>query len=396
MPVQILVSAGEASGDHYAAGVVAHLRRFMPGVEFFGCTGVEMRAAGVRTVVDAASLSVVGLVEVLHHIPRIYGEFRKLVRAAEEIRPTAAILTDSPDFHLRLAVKLRKMGIPVFYLVAPQAWAWRAGRARVLQRNVRELHCIFPFEEKFFQDRGVNAHYIGHPLAGTVRPALDRESFFQKHGIPADRPLVTLCPGSRRGETARHLAPLREAVERILARRPATFVLAIPAGARERFGAEFYEPLTRAQGGARMVESLVKVVEGETRDAMAHADVTLAASGTVAMEAALLGAPLVSFYRVTPLTWYIGRPLVNVPFYTMVNLVAGRRVIPELIQNDMTGERLASETLILLDSENARAEMKAGLSEVARLLASHGDPLEESARRVATSLLGDGGLRDIG
>jgi lipid-A-disaccharide synthase len=135
----------------------------------------------------------------------------------------------------------------------------------------------------------------------------------------------------------------------------------------------------------------VKIVEGETRDAMAHSDVTLAASGTVAMEAALLGTPLVSFYRVTPLTWYIGRPLVNVPFYTMVNLVAGRRVIPELIQDEMTGERIASEALVLLESESARAEMKAGLSEVKRLLSSHGDPLEESARRVATSL-----LRDIG
>jgi lipid-A-disaccharide synthase len=364
----------------------------MPEAGFFGCTGVEMRAAGIRTVVDSASLSVVGLVEVLHHIPRIYGEFRKLVRAAEAVRPAAAILTDSPDFHLRLAVKLHKLGIPVFYLVAPQAWAWRAGRARILARNVSELHCIFPFEEKFFQDRGVSAHYIGHPLAGHVRPALDREAFFLKHGIPADRPLVTVCPGSRRGETARHFVPLREAVERIQAARPATFILAIPAGARERFGAEFYEPLTGAPGG----DVRVRIVEGETLDAMAHADVTLAASGTVAMEAALLGAPLVSFYRVSPLTWHIGRPLVNVPFYTMVNLVAGRRVIPELIQDDMTGERIATEALILLESESARAEMKAGLNEVARLLASNGDPLEESARRVATSLLLGTGLMDIG
>ena len=388
MPPQILVSAGEASGDHYAAGVVAHLRPLLPGVEFFGCTGPEMRAAGVRTVVDSASLSVLGLVEVLRHIPRIYGEFRKLVRAAQTSRPVAAILTDSPDFHLRLAVKLRKLGIPVFYLIAPQAWAWRAGRARILQRNVRELHCIFPFEEKFFRDRGVNAHYIGHPLAGTVRPSLDRESFLRKHGIALDSSLITLCPGSRHGETARHLGPLREAVERISARRPGTsFLLAVPAGATERYGTEFYAPLT---GGG-----LVRIVEGETRDAMAHSDVTLAASGTVAMEAALLGTPLVSFYRVSPLTWHIGRPLVNVPFYTMVNLVAGKRVIAELIQDDMTGERIASEALVLLESESARNEMKAGLGEVARLLASHGDPLEESARRIAASLLMEPGLRDI-
>lgn len=329
----------------------------------------------------------VGLVEVLHHIPRIYGEFRKLVRAVKAEHPIAAILTDSPDFHLRLAVKLRKLGIPVFYLVAPQAWAWRAGRTRILQRNVRELHCIFPFEEKFFQDRGVNAHYIGHPLAGSVRPSLDRESFFLKHGIPHDRPLLTLCPGSRRGETARHLGPLRKAIEIIAARRPATFLLAVPADAVERNGAEFYKPLTGAAAGV----SGVKIVQGETRDAMAHSDVVLAASGTVVMEAALLGTPVVSFYRVTPLTWYIGRPLVNVPFYTMVNLVAGRGVVPELIQDDMTGERISAEAMLLLESESARDEMKAGLSEVARLLASHGDPLEESAQRIATSL-----LRDIG
>ena len=161
------------------------------------------------------------------------------------------------------------------------------------------------------------------------------------------------------------------------------FIVAIPAGARERFGEDFYQPLIR--GG------IVKVVEGATRDAMAHADVTLAASGTVAMEAALLGAPLVSFYRVTPLTWHIGRPLVNVPFYTMVNLVAGRRVIPELIQDEMTGERIASEALALLESESARVEMKAGLQEVAQLLASQGDPLEVSARRIAASLEGENG-----
>ena len=389
MPAQFLVSAGEASGDQYAAGVVTRLRRMLPEVEYFGCTGPAMRAAGVRTVVDSHSLSVVGLVEVLQHIPRIYGEFRKLVRAAKAEHPIAAILTDSPDFHLRLAVKLRKLGIPVFYLVAPQAWAWRAGRTRILQRNVRELHCIFPFEEKFFQDRGVDAHYIGHPLTGSVRPSLDRESFFEKHGIARDRPLLTLCPGSRRSETARHLGPLRKAVEIIAARRPATFLLALPADAVERNGAEFYQLLTGAAAGAIVAQ----IVQGETRDAMAHSDVTLAASGTVVMEAALLGTPVVSFYRVTPMTWHIGRPLVHVPFYTMVNLVAGRRVIPELIQNDMTGERIAKEALVLLESESARGEMKAGLSEVARLLASHGDPLEESAQRIATSLLRDVVLR---
>src|SRR6059058_531960 len=177
----ILVSAGEASGDLYASLVVEELRRTLPGTDFFGCTGPRLRKAGVRTVVDAASLAVVGLIEVVGHIPRIYGEYRKLLRAAEETRPDLAILTDSPDFHLRVARKLHRQGIPVVYLVAPQAWAWRKGRVREMRRNLRRLLCIFPFEEDFFVGHGVPATYIGHPLAGLVRPALTRDEFFKKH-----------------------------------------------------------------------------------------------------------------------------------------------------------------------------------------------------------------------
>ena len=210
---------------------------------------------------------------------------------------------------------------------------------------------------------------------------MSREEFLARNRITPGRPLVTLCPGSRHGETARHLRPLRDAVNRIGTLRHAEFVLAVPPGARARSGDAFYEPLTSS--------GRVTIVQGKTRDAMAHADVTLAASGTVVMEAALLGAPVVAFYRVTPLTWLIGRPFVNVPFFTTVNLVAQRQVVPELIQNEMTGERLAAEALALLDSEPARAEMKAGLAEVARRLAVHGNPLEESARRVAASVLVD-------
>ncbi len=368
----MLVSAGESSGDRYAAGVVTALRAMGMDGEFFGCTGVEMRAAGVRTVVDAASLSVVGLVEVLHHIPRIYGEYRKLIAAADRERPDFAILTDSPDFHLRLAKQLRKRGIPVFYLVAPQAWAWREGRTRQIRRNVTELHCIFPFEEKFFRDRGVNAHYIGHPLAGVVRPRYSRAEFFAKYGIAGDRPVIALCPGSRRGEVGRHLPVLQDAVARISAARACTFLLATPAGTAERFGAASLDGVTR--------------IEGETWDVMGHADVTLAASGTVTIEAALLGAPLVTFYKVTAISWALGRMLVNVPFYSMVNLVAERRIAAELMQDDMTGEALAREALVLLESPEAAARMRRDLGEVRRALEAGHDPFEESARRVAASM----------
>src|SRR5215471_8812783 len=180
---RILVSAGEASGDLYASLVVAELSRALPGSEFFGCTGPRLRAAGVGTVVDAASLAVVGLIEVVAHIPRIYGEYRKLLAAAEERRPDLAILTDSPDFHLRVARRLHRRGIPVVYLVAPQVWAWRKGRIPGMRRTIRCLLCIFPFEEEFFTREAVAATYIGHPLAGLVRPSLSREEFFRKHRL---------------------------------------------------------------------------------------------------------------------------------------------------------------------------------------------------------------------
>lgn len=376
--MKILASAGEPSGDRYAAGVVRALRRQLPETEFFGCPGPEMLAAGVRPAADQTKLAVVGLVEVVRHIPAIYGEFRHLVAAAREQRPAAALLVDSAAFHLRVAARLRRMGVPVFHLVAPQAWAWREGRVRQLRRNVTELHCIFPFEEDFFRSRGVNAVYIGHPAARIVRPRLRRTDFFAKHRIPQDRPLVTLCPGSRRGEIARHLPVLRGAVERVLAERACTFLLAAPAGSRARFGREFFDVLC---AGGR-----VRYCEGETWDAMAHADLTLAASGTVTTEAAMLGAPVVIFYRVHPLTWALGRPLVRTPFFSIVNLVAGQRVAPELIQSEMTPERLAGETLRLLADADARERMRRGLERVRAALASQEDPFETSAARIAAYL----------
>ncbi|MCS7043728.1 MAG: lipid-A-disaccharide synthase [Bryobacteraceae bacterium] len=376
--MKILASAGEPSGDRYAAGVVRALARLFPEAEFFGCPGPEMRAAGVRAVAEQGKLAVVGLVEVVRHIPAIYGEFRRLAAAAERERPAAALLVDSAAFHLRLAARLRRLGVPVFHLVAPQAWAWREGRVRQLRRNVAELHCIFPFEEDFFRARGVNAVYIGNPAARTVRPSLGRAEFFSKHRIPPDRPLITLCPGSRRGEIERHLPVLRGAVERVLAQRACTFLLAAPAGSRERFGPSFFDTLC---GSGR-----VRYCEGETWDAMAHADLTLAASGTVTTEAALLGSPMVIFYRVHPLTYLLGRPLVRTPYFSIVNLVAGGCVAPELIQNDMTPEKLAGEALRLLADEEARARMRAALARVREALATGADPYEKSAARIAAYL----------
>ncbi|MGH9658071.1 MAG: lipid-A-disaccharide synthase [Bryobacteraceae bacterium] len=369
MARSILISAGEASGDLYAAELA---RRLAGNTNLFGCTGPRMRAAGVETVVDAASLAVVGLVEVTRHIPSIYKQYRKLVTEARRRRPDVAILTDSPDFHLRVASNLHRDGIPVVYLVAPQVWAWRPGRIKMMRRVIHRLLCIFPFEEAYFRDRGLNATYIGHPLATLIRPQFTREEFFRKHRLAQGRPVVTVLPGSRRGEAARHLAGLLDAVDRLNRDQAANFLL--PASATA--GAAFFQERI---GGAP-----VKVIEGETWDAIAHADVALAASGTVTIEAALLGTPMVTFYKVTSLSWLMGKALVRVPYYCMVNLVAERKVVPELMQSEMTGARLAEEARRLLSDSGERARMKAGLAEVAARLTTGGDALDRAAAVVAS------------
>jgi lipid-A-disaccharide synthase len=370
MASDILISAGEASGDRYAAMLVEELQRRWPDTRYFGCAGPRMRRAGVEPVIEAESLAVVGLVEVIEHLPRIWGEYRKMVSAAEQRRPELAILTDSPDFHLRLARRLKKQGVPVVYLVAPQVWAWRKGRIRGMRRTISRLLCIFPFEEPFFQANGVPACYIGHPLAGVVRPSVEKAEFFRKHRLAPSRQLVTVLPGSRKGEAARHLPPLVDAVQRIYGQQATHFLL--PAS--ETTGARFF--------ASRIGGAPIQVIEGETWDAIAHADVALAASGTVTIEAALLGTPMVTFYKVNALSWMLGRLLVRVPFYSMVNLVAERGIVPELMQRAMTGERLADETLQLLRDGEARQRMRENLAEVSRRLSGEGQPMEKAAELV--------------
>jgi lipid-A-disaccharide synthase len=370
--MKILVSAGEASGDRYAAELVEELRCRIPEAEFFGCGGQHLRAAGLRAVIRSEDLAVVGIFEVVRHIPRIYGLFRRLVSAAVAERPALAILTDSPDFHLRLAPKLRAAGIPVLYYVAPQVWAWRPGRIRLLRKFVDHLMCIFPFEEDYFRERGVAATFVGHPLAGRLAPLCPRGEFFERHGLDPELETVALLPGSRKGEAARHLAPLADAVARLQQVRPMNFVL--PASSTT--GRMFFRE--------RIENSIVKIVEGGAQDALGHADLALVASGTATVEAAILGTPMVVFYRVNTMTWSAGKLLVSVPFYSMVNLLAERKVVPELIQTECRGERLAAETLRLLDSGPERERMKAGLRAVSDSLAG---PMT-AAQRAASIVCG--------
>jgi lipid-A-disaccharide synthase len=371
---QILISAGEASGDYYAAELLKQLRKRIPDATFFGCAGPNLRALGVDPVIRMEDLAVVGIVEVIAHLPRIYGRFRTLVAAAKNRRPDIAILTDSPDFHFRVAAKLKKLNVPVVYLVAPQVWAWRKGRVKTMRRIIDRLLCIFPFEERFFRENGVPATYIGHPLASRVKPSVTREAFFRKHNLPADRPLITVLPGSRRSESLRHLPELKSAAQILESKRPMSFLL--PAA--PTCGSAFFEP--------HLAGSPIRAIEGQAWDAMAHCDVALAASGTVTIEAALLGAPMVTFYRVTPVSWAIGKLLVDVPFYSMVNLIAERQVVPELMQSGMTGPRIAAETEALLDNVPKRAKMKQDLAEVASKLGNMPDPMLKAADEVEALL----------
>jgi len=374
VPHSILVSAGEASGDYYAAELVRELRRRWPNCEFFGCAGPHLRETGVEAVVRTEDLAVLGIIEVVEHLPRIWRRFRKLIAAAARRKPDLAILTDSPDFHFRVAAKLKKLRVPVIYLVAPQVWAWRKGRVKTMRRIIDRLLCIFPFEESFFREHGVPVTYIGHPAATRVRPKLTRGEFFRKHNLREDRPLITVLPGSRRSEALRHLPELVRAASILTKTRELSFVLpASPTCGKELFT----QPL---EGTA------IRAIEGEAWEALAYCDVALAASGTVTVEAALLGAPMVTFYKVTGLSWAIGRLLVNVPFYSMVNLIAGKRVVPELMQNEMTGEHLAAEASRLLNHEAERVKMKEELACVSAVLLGGGDAIVGAADEAERAL----------
>jgi lipid-A-disaccharide synthase len=321
---------------------------------------------------------VVGLAEVLRHLPRIHRHYRKLVRFAAAHRPDAALLADSPDFHLRLARHLKRLDVPVFYLVAPQVWAWRPGRVKIIRELVERLFCLFPFEEVWFRERGVDATYIGHPLASLVRRQASREEFFGRHRLRDDAKTLVLLPGSRPGEVARHLPILIETAAALRKRFALNILLATAPGFRsESELAIFREPLQALS---------IQVIENETWDCIGHADLALAASGTVTIEAAVLGTPMLTFYKVNPVSWWAGRRLVKVPFLSMVNLIADRQIVPEFMQQEMTPARLAAEAEDLLTNTDRADRMRAELSDVRRALTREGDPFLRAAELMAERL----------
>src|ERR1700693_5521694 len=338
-PTQILISAGEASGDMYAARLAAALRARVD-VHLFGMGGPRMRDAGVELVADCSEVSLVGIVEIVKKLPALNRVWKRLLGESARRKPRLAILTDFPGFHLRLARALKRQGVQNVYFVCPQFWAWRPWRANLVRRRFVRGLCIFPFEESWYRSRGVKADFIGHPLVGNVSAKRTRAEFAAAYGLDAGKPIVTILPGSRSGEIAHHMPTLMQAAARIQKERPAQFVLALAPGTARYQIVKYLTP-----------EVPMHVVEDATYDALGAADLSIVSSGTATVEAALMDAPMIVVYRLAPLTAAIARLLVRTPMFAMVNLIAGKRVVPELVQKDFTPERVAREAIRLLDSE---------------------------------------------
>jgi len=357
-PLRVLISSGEASGELYGAELLTALRGLHDGsVECYGMGGERMKAAGCELLVEAKDVAIVGLFEVLSHLPSLYRRFHRLLDEVDRRRPDVAVLIDFPDWNLRLARELHRRGIPVVYYVSPQLWAWRRGRIRQVQKYVREMLVIFPFEREFYLKHGVEAEFVGHPLSELAPPTITRDDFAARWGLDASKQWIALLPGSRRKELRLNLPAI--------------------VGAAQRLGAEFeYVMPVASTLDAGWVREQVALCGGEinihlcddARAALLHSRVGVVASGTATVEAALIGTPFVMVYRLAGLTWTLGRHLVKLPHYGMVNLVAGRRVVPELIQDGFTPETVEREVRRLLPDGEPRREMLAALDEVRQKL----------------------------
>ena len=336
-----------------------------------------MRDAGVESIVKADELAILGLWEVGRALPKFWRAFGELKRAAEHSTPDAAILVDWPDFNLRLARWLRRRGIPVIYYISPQLWAWRSYRARNIQRDVDLLLSILPFEKEWYATRGItHVKYVGHPLTGEVHPQCDRTEFCRRNDLDPSRPIVALLPGSRHKELVRILPPMLDAVAVIKRERSDVQFVVVVAPNRDINEAgkivEDNEPGSRTS---------LRIIHHQTREALGAADAAAVASGTATLEAALLGTPLVIVYKESALNWRTLGSLITAEHYGLVNLIAGRRVATELIQDQFTGESLAQELISLLDSKR-NAEMR---SELKELMTRIGEP--GASRRAAQAVL---------
>jgi lipid-A-disaccharide synthase len=363
--MRVMISCGEASGDLYAGALATELRRRVPGVEIFGFGGPRLKAAGGDLLGEFSRFSVTGLTEALRVLPRSFAMLRRLIDVARDRRPDVFVPIDFPDFNFRLMAGLRQLGIPTVYYVSPQLWAWRPGRIESIKTAVDRMLVIFPFEEAIYREAGVDVRFVGHPLVDLAKAGQPRSSFLRDRGLVPDAPTVALLPGSRRNELEHTVPRMVAALPLIRAQVPDVQFMVACAPNIEDW--QFAPLMTAGEGLNRPV-----LVHDRADDVIASADVAITASGTATVQCALHERPMVVVYRLSPLTYRLGKPFVKVDTYAMPNLVAGSRIVPELIQDDFTPERVAAETVTLLTDRRRHAQTREALRRVREQLGASG------------------------
>jgi lipid-A-disaccharide synthase len=370
---KILISCGEPSGDLYAGALATELRHLDPTSEVFGLGGERFQAGGGRLLADYYGLSVTGLIEAVRVLPQSLAVYRRLVAVARSERPDVFVAIDFPDFNFRVARRVKRLGIPVVYYIPPQLWAWRQGRIRQIQKFATRVLVIFPFEKELYRRSAIPVRFVGHPLVDLARATVGRDVFRREFGLEPTAPLVALLPGSRANEVSRILPVLGQAAARVSAVVPdAQFVIARAPHLDDRLFAN-----VSAVGSRPSV-----MVTARTDDVLAAADAVVTASGTATVQTAIHGTPMVVVYRLSPLTYALGRRFVRVSTYAMVNLIAGREVVPELIQADCTPERVASEIIRYLTDSSHAGSVRTSLADIRRRLGPGG-----ASRRAAHAIL---------
>lgn len=377
---KIFIIAGEASGDLHGAGLMQAMKSLCPDVEFLGIGGPQMVEAGLNPVFLNDELAVVGLFEIISHISPIFKAVRQAMHTLKQERPNLLVLIDYPGLNLFMARYAKHLGIPVFYYISPQVWAWRKGRIKKMRRFIDKLAVILPFEEEFFRANGLNAYFVGHPLLDVVRPSLSREGFCESAGLKPENEIIGILPGSRRGEVQRMLPIFLQTAALIQMNLPeCQFVLPVAPGLSRQWVEECIE--IERQANPRI--PAINVVERQTYDVMAASSLLLLASGTVTLEAAILRIPMLVAYRVSNMTYHLARRIVHVKFISLVNLIVDREVVPEFLQHEATPARLSEAGLSLLRDEKRRQDMLNGLNEVVSRLKVGGQGPEGAAMQAA-------------
>lgn len=361
----ILIVAGENSGEKYGADLIEAFRQIDPDAAFFGVGGDEMAACGAEILYPLTELNIVGIGEAFLRYPRIKRLLVALKEEATKRKAQAAVLIDSPDFNLRLARLLHKEGIPVLYYISPTVWAWRRGRLKLIQKYVNKMLLIFPFEKEIYDQAGIPAVYVGHPLLSRLKLSLNRSQFRLKYHLSLEKPVLTFLPGSRPSEISHHGPILSKSIEIIRNKLPAHFLLIQAKTIEKSLIEKFF---------GHHKNLLILNEEKDKYEAMAASDLILAACGTANMEACLLEVPFVAFYRLSPLIYLLGKKFVKVNNYSIVNILAGKRIVPELIQHTFTPEKLANEALSLLSSPEKRETMRQEFRRIKKLLGEEKAP----------------------